>query len=220
MIAFSSKRCSSMAATMITLVSMRYPADAWTHGMLRAQTDHSIVASASTRTATSTQLYNIPPPSPDDVVAYKRYASKQSPPASFFELQQDCLTCTQIALDDGLLLMEIEFPPLPASVLNLDDVSAYDVAQANLRLATDFAKGLVVKGTVQNVAILFPDETEAKIAIEKVTGRRDNTQEPATVQVEPGVTVSSLRRSEKGDQRLIKVTFLHILPHCCAKAVS
>jgi Domain of unknown function (DUF1995) len=153
----------------------------------------------------STALFNVPPPSSEDVVAYREYASKQSPPASFFELQQDCLASTERALKDGLLLMEVEFPPLPASVLELDDVSAYDVAQANLRLAVDFAKALVKSNAkASQVAILLPDESEARIAIEKATGRQ-NVKEPA-VEIEPGVTVSSLRRSEEGDDRILKVS--------------
>jgi hypothetical protein len=101
--------------------------------------------------------------------------------------------------------MEVEFPPLPASVLELDDVSAYDVAQANLRLAVDFAKALVKSNAkASQVAILLPDESEARIAIEKATGRQ-NVKEPA-VEIEPGVTVSSLRRSEEGDDRILKVS--------------
>lgn len=138
------------------------------------------------------------------MVAYKKFASKQSPPASFFELQQDCLAATEQALKDGLLLLEVEFPPLPASVLDMDDVSAYDVAQATLQLAVDYAKALVRStDDVSQVAILLPDESEARISIEKATGRQD-VKDPA-VEVEPGVIISSLRRSEKGDDRLIKV---------------
>jgi hypothetical protein len=172
--------------------------------------DNQRVYSTSGKTPTSSPsdtrqvLFNVPPPSFDDVVAYKAYASKQSPPASFFELQQDCLASTISALKDGLLLMEVEFPPLPASVLDLDDVSAYDVAQANVQLAIDFAKALVKSNAkASQVAILLPDESEAKIAMEKATGRQ-NIKEPS-VEVEPGVTLSSLRRSEVGDDRLIKV---------------
>jgi hypothetical protein len=174
----------------------------WSSGIFSISASSAVPSGALA--SSSTRLFNVPPPSSEDVVAYKAYASKQSPPASFFELQQDCLASTVKALDDGLLLMEIEFPPLPASVLELDDVSAYDVAQANLRLAVDLAKGLVKSNAkAENVAILLPDESEARIAIEKATGR-ENFKEPA-VQIEPGVTVSSLRRSEEGDDRLIKV---------------
>jgi len=141
------------------------------------------------------------------------YASKQGPPASFFQLQQDCLAATNRAIADGQVLMEIEFPPLPASVLELDDVSAYDVAQANLNLAVEFARGMVQsKGDIKKVAILLPDEDEKSIAIERYTGKSRDQINEDTYNVEPGVIVSSLRRSEAGDERLIKPeqTFLNL----------
>ena len=106
-------------------------------------------------------------------------------------------------MGDGLKLLEIEFPPLPANVLELDDVSAYDVAQANLKLALEFGKGLTAQNE-KNVAILFPDEAEAKIAIQTLTGKEAD-QVDATTQVAAGITVSALRRSEEGDERVLKV---------------
>ena len=60
----------------------------------------------------------------------------------------------------------VQFPPLPAKVLEMDDVSAYDVAAANLELAIDFSKNLCQDG--KKVAILFPDEAELEIATEKL----------------------------------------------------
>merc|ERR1712232_885532 len=84
-----------------------------------------------------------------------------------------------------------------------DDVSAYEVAQANLKLAIDFSKGMLgtplVKDSdeskVKKVAILFPDESEAQISIEKMM----NTANPY-----PGVTISALRQPEGGDDRVVK----------------
>ena len=77
----------------------------------------------------------------------------------------------------------------------MDDVSAYDVAEANTKHAIDFAKSFVQKGnSFKNVAILLPDEAEARIQIENA-----NTDTPY-----PGVTISSLRRSEEGDERVFK----------------
>lgn len=149
----------------------------------------------------TTRLYNIPPPSLDDVEAYKSYADKQAPPASFFELQQDCVKAAQLALRDGQKLLEVEFPPLPANVLEMDDVSAYEIASANLNLALDFAKGIMAatkddEKTIQKIAILFPDEAEADIGVEKMLGGSRNPY--------PGITVAALRQSEEGDERLIK----------------
>ena len=172
------------------------------------------VAPHSSRTSTPprTQLFNVPPPPTTDKVAFKAFADKQAPPASFFELQQDCIRSTKLAIDDGLLLLEVEFPPLPANVLELDDVSAYDVASANLNLALEFAKGFTTaifdenspSGRIRNVAIMLPDEDEARIAIERLTGKRDSYIAP-TVQVERGITISSLRRSDETDDMIIKV---------------
>ena len=148
---------------------------------------------------TGTALFNVPPPSTDDKEAFKKFADKQPAPASFFELQQDCIRSVELAIKDGIQLMEVEFPPLPANVLELDDVSAYDVAQANLKLALEFAKGFSAE---KNVALLFPDESEAKIAVEKLTGKDEVG--PIT-EYEAGITISSLRRSDEGDDRILKV---------------
>jgi hypothetical protein len=188
----------------------------------------SAITSTSTSTSTNTKLYNVPPPSMNDVEGTKTYASKQSPPSSFFQLQQDCLLATQRALKDSHRLLEIEFPPLPASVLELDDVSAYDVAQANLNLAVEFSKGMIGvslsddngdgedsdsgedgsenKETIQNVAILLPDEDEKCIAIERYSGKSRDQVNDETYKVEPGVIVSSLRRGDPNDDRFLKVS--------------
>ena len=116
------------------------------------------------------------------------------------------MAAAQRAIADGQTLLEVEFPPLPANVLELDDVSAYDVAQANLELAVEFSKGMIqAKGPVEQVSILLPDEDERNIAIERYTGKSRDQVNEDTYNVEKGVTVSSLRRTEEGDERLIKV---------------
>lgn len=190
------------------LLSLFQFSSAWVPLSTRSITSLSVPSIASRNTV----LFNVPPPSEADTEAFKEYISKQSPPASFFELQQDCIRSTKLAINDGHQLLEVEFPPLPAKVLELDDVSAYEVAQATLKLAVEFAKGFLVtaaaeeddkaSSSIKNIAILFPDESEARIAIEKLTGKDE--VEPTT-QVEAGVTISSLRRSEEGDDRVVKV---------------
>jgi hypothetical protein len=168
---------------------IQYPVvSAWTLGVSSSKRGHGI----------NTALFNVPPPSQEDAVAFKEYASKQSPPASFFELQQDCIRSTKMAIDDGVLLLEVEYPPLPASVLELDDVSAYDVARANLKLAVEFARGFSKE---KNIGILLPDEDEARIAIEGLTG--DDGALP-TRQIEAGITISSIRSSTEDDDRIFK----------------
>ena len=95
-------------------------------------------------------------------------------------------------MKDGHQLLEVEFPPLPANVLEMDDVSAYDVANANLDLAIGFGKNLVQDD--KKVAILLPDEAELEIALERL----------GTTTPYPGVLVSSLRKSKEGDDRIFK----------------
>jgi Domain of unknown function (DUF1995) len=169
----------------------------------------------TTRTIiSSTRLYNIPPPAEEDTIEFIKFASKQSPPASFFELQQDCTRSVRLARADGYKLLEIEFPPLPANVMEMDDVSAYDVARANLQLAIEFASSLITatqsssanddtqaleknnRKPVRKVTILFPDEDETEIAYEKFLG---GIKDPS-----PGVTVQSIRRSDENDDRILK----------------
>jgi len=146
-------------------------------------------------TSSSTCLYNVPPPSLNDQEAIKDASDRESPPQSFYELQINSARAAQLAINDVYKLLEVEFPPLPANVLEMDDVSAYDVAEANTKHAIDFAKSFVQKGNSFNkVAVLFPDEAEARIQIENA-----NTETPY-----PGVTISSLRRSEEGDDRVFK----------------
>lgn len=141
---------------------------------------------------------NIPAPTaeggatPDEL---KTSADSASPPASFFELQRASVRAAQMAIDDGHRLLEIEFPPLPANVLEMDDVSAYDVAKANVNLALDFAKSFANTDRVNGVAIMLPDESEKQIMLEDLTLEE---------KVYPGVTLTSLRRGEEGDTRVFK----------------
>ena len=88
-----------------------------------------------------------------------------------------------------------QFPPLPASVLEMDDVSAYDVAKANVNLALDFAKSFATTGSSGKVAVLLPDEDECNIMLEEL-----KTDENPY----PNVMLTSLRRSEEGDTRIVK----------------
>jgi len=133
---------------------------------------------------TTTRLFNVPPPSTDDPAAVKEAADREGPPESFYQLQINSARAAQLAIDDGHKLIEVEFPPLPAQVLEMDDVSAYDIAKANVNLAVDFAKSFAQNG--KRVTIMLPDEAEAEIAVDS-----QGTDAPY-----PGVAISSLRRSE------------------------
>ena len=167
-----------------------------------AWTSTTTLQTRAVSAAKATVLFNVPPPSQEDTKAFKEFANKQSPPASFFELQQDCIRSSKMAIEDGCNLLEVEFPPLPANILELDDIGAYEVAQANLQLAVDFAKGFTVDGG--NVAILLPDEAEARIQMERYTGNK-NLEKSTKYEIEAGIFLSSLRKSDEGDDRLVKV---------------
>jgi hypothetical protein len=171
------------------LLSIAAPAAAWT--------SHSASPVRTRKTAPTHQhsrLYNVPPPSEDSIAEFKTFASKQPPPASFFELQKECVRAIRLARKDGHKLLEVEFPPLPAAVLEMDDVSAYEVAAANLNLAIDTCKGLLQSDDINKIAILLPDEAELDIATVSV-----GTDTPY-----PGVGLSSLRMSDPDDKRIFK----------------
>ena len=76
----------------------------------------------------------------------------------------------------------------------MDDVSAYEVAEANVKHAIDFAKSFVQKEGFNKVSILLPDEAEARIQTDYL-----GSDTPY-----PGVLISSLRKSEEGDDRMFK----------------
>lgn len=161
----------------------------------------------------ATRLYNVPPPGTDaDPLTIKKSSNREAPPSSFYQLQINSARAAELAIRDGYKLIEVEFPPLPAQVLEMDDVSAYDVADANLKLAVDFAKSFAAKKRDEddsgvklptNVAIVLPDDAEYKIAIEN-NGGNDTPY--------PGVTISSLRKSDPRDERFFKPeqTFMNL----------
>ena len=153
------------------------------------------------KTTSPSTLWNVPPPAETDIEAFKSFASKQPPPSSFFELQQDCQRAVRLARRDGHQLLEIELPPLPASVLEMDDVSSYEVSLANLNLAIDFSKGMLAGSSDQDddqklkkIAILFPDQAEAEIAMDKI----------GSYNPYPGIVISSLLSADENDDRVFK----------------
>jgi len=138
-----------------------------------------------------------------DTADLKAASDRESPPESFYQLQINSARAAELAIRDGYKLLEVEFPPLPAQLLEMDDISAYNVAEANLNLAVDFAKSFAAKAPSEdddvklprNIAILFPDEAEANIVVEKAGGGF----KPAK-----GVQISSLRASDPDDKRFFK----------------
>ena len=84
----------------------------------------------------------------------------------------------------------------------MDDVSAYDVAKANVNLALDFARSLVSTKEIDgDVAVMLPDESECNIMLEDLKLE----EKPY-----PGVILTSLRKGEEGDTRMFKPENLFI----------
>ena len=78
---------STMVAALICFISLGLVlpiAEGWTATSPTASKCRSFSNAAAT-----TALFNVPPPSVDDVKAFKEYSNRQPPPASFFDLQQD-----------------------------------------------------------------------------------------------------------------------------------
>lgn len=183
--------------------------------MVPRQVKHAVTPDGIERIKSPSKLYNVPPlPNDADIADIKAVSDRESPPQSFFQLQENSARAAELAIKDGYKLLEIEFPPLPADVLEMDDVSAYNVAEANLELALGFAKSIAAKSSSsedddegvkmpKNVAILFPDDAEANIIMEKSS---------VTANPSPGITISSLRRSDPNDDRFFKPeqTFLNL----------
>mmetsp|Transcript_9962 Transcript_9962/g.12947 ORF Transcript_9962/g.12947 Transcript_9962/m.12947 type:complete len:384 (-) Transcript_9962:63-1214(-) len=131
--------------------------------------------------------YNVPADISDwDTV--KSAADREPPPSSFFVLQENSVKAAKLAIDQGERLIEVEYPPLPADVLESEDVSAYDVSKANVRLAVEFAKSFAVEYDMET-AILVPDEAELAIALENYQNNRPF----------PKLQINSLLRNDDDD---------------------
>ena len=106
------------------------------------------------------------------------------PPQTMAQCLQQAQDATVAAIEDGQILMDVEFPPLAADLMDDPNTSAGDMAGANTRLAIKYAQGIVAR-TGKKVAILYPDVPELERAVEQ---SGSNTPQP-------GVSLHSLRAS-------------------------
>ena len=153
---------------------------------------HHRRSSSTTRT-----MMNIPIPTKEGGATpeeMKVAANATPPPSSFYELHRASIRAARCAMADGHGLLEIEYPPLPANVLEMDDVSAYDVSRANVNLALEFARAMssayCSTSSRNGVAVLLPDEGELRIMYEDLN---------LDANPHPGVRLTSLRRGIEGD---------------------
>lgn len=109
------------------------------------------------------------------------------PPATFYQAIQQAVSAAQAAFDDGEKLVEIEFPPLPTAQMESSAIGAYDVMDANIRLAVDFARPFAKEG--KRVAVQFPDFIEKDRAV----GQNNEMEEPVE-----GIRFGTIRDSGRG----------------------
>ncbi|CAN8064557.1 unnamed protein product [Agarophyton chilense] len=86
------------------------------------------------------------------------------PPSTFYQAITQAQKAVADAIKAGFRILEVEFPPLPAAQLESSAVGAYDVSDANIRLAIDFSSKFAAEG--KRVAIAFPDLIEKDRAVE------------------------------------------------------
>ncbi|KAJ8601470.1 hypothetical protein CTAYLR_005691 [Chrysophaeum taylorii] len=108
-----------------------------------------------------------------------RAVDEAAPPQTMAQCLQQAQGATMAAIENGTKLVEVEFPPLPADVLEAAETSAYDVSRANTELAIKFASALRMP-----TAVVYPDAAELERSVEDC-----GTDQPA-----PNVTLHALRR--------------------------
>jgi Domain of unknown function (DUF1995) len=109
------------------------------------------------------------------------------PPSTFYQAIQQAVTAVQTALEAGEKLLEVEFPPLPTAQMESSAVGAYDVMDANIRLAVDFCRPFAKAG--KRIAVQFPDFIEKDRAV----GQNNEMDEPVE-----GIRFGTVRDSGRG----------------------
>ncbi|KAJ8900742.1 hypothetical protein NDN08_000043 [Rhodosorus marinus] len=111
----------------------------------------------------------------------------EPPPSTFYQAVTQAQEATEKALANGFRLLEVEFPPLPQSMLDSAAIGTYTVVDANYKLVLDYAKRWADQG--KRVAIAFPDAPEKDRALEN----SNEMEEPY-----PNIRLSTLEDGFKG----------------------
>lgn len=114
-------------------------------------------------------------------------AEPAPPPSTFYQAIQQAAGAASAALAAGEKLIEVEFPPLPTSRMESSTVGAYEVLDANIQLAVDFARSFAKEG--KRIAIQFPDFVEKDRAV----GNNNEMEEPVD-----GIRFGTLRDDGAG----------------------
>lgn len=119
------------------------------------------------------------------------------PARSFLDCVRQSAEGARLAYDNGIKLMEVEFPPLPLEYLEDSSSSARDIADANTRWAVEFAKSF---SDIGKVSIIYPDQPELDEAIKYVD--EPGGAEPYTNVTLGTCRVDSIKNAQSLDQVL------------------
>lgn len=128
-----------------------------------------------------------PPAVEEKEAPYETSEEIAPPPSTFFQAISQAQSAVTSALEAGEKLVEIEFPPLPSAMLESAAVGAYDVSDANIKLAVDFARRFANNG--KRVVITFPDAVEKDRAVEQ----NNESEEPVD-----GIRFGLLKDTKRG----------------------
>ncbi len=82
------------------------------------------------------------------------------PPSSYALLKEEATESIQLALRDGVRLLEVQFPP----VANMATAALNELLDANREFGGAFARSLAPRYDSGRVDVVFPDVGEAKLA--------------------------------------------------------
>jgi hypothetical protein len=130
-----------------------------------------------------------------------------SPPNTFPDCIKQAVISTNMAIERGDLLLEVEFPPLPLAFLDDQSVSARDISNANTRWALAFAQAFSANGLV---SIIYPDQAELEDALMYLSsGSRPveikNGNSPSTNVSLSTIRQDSIRNAESVDQAILSI---------------
>jgi len=109
------------------------------------------------------------------------------PPSTFYQAIRQAQDAITTAIENGEYLLEVEFPPLPAAMMENSAVGAYQISDANYRLAVDVAKRFADEG--ERVVMAFPDLIEKDRILEQNGDRQE---------VYPNIRLGTIRDEFQG----------------------
>lgn len=127
--------------------------------------------------------------------------SLEPPPNTFYQAITQAQSAVNAALDLSHTLLEIEFPPLPTKDMESPSIGSYEVSNANLRLAVDFAKRYANEG--KQVVLSFPDRVE-RDRVENDFGAPENIRLSCLRDSRPGWLIERIWTTPKVEPAVLE----------------